>query len=290
MDIITRKEWLARPPADPPTKVPRGKRDAYMLHYTTGQELGRPDSAEWVRQLQRYHQETLKWDDIGYNYLIDSAGRIFEGRGRDVAGAHCPGWNVRAWGVAFLGNDDPGVDVPDAARRSFVQLRDSLQQYAGRQLLLKGHRDEKATACPGDELYGWLRGGLQLPAAPGRVPALPGPTGRGIPPWPLAPSFYYGPADGPFQSVSGRVPRRDGGRYVSRHPRTGRLWAPGLARFQEQLANRGWRVVADGRFGPGMAELVPTFQSNVMRPAGLKFRPGVVDAATWRAAWSVPIT
>lgn len=159
VNIISRAEWGAAPPADPPATTPIGERSGVMAHYTTGQELGREDTAAWVKEIQRYHQYGNGWDDIGYNYLIDREGRIFEGRGRDVIGAHAKGANTAYVGVAFLGNDDKGVqDVTPAARASFAALYEWLRKAAkksAKSFARKGHRDVNDTQCPGDELYGW---------------------------------------------------------------------------------------------------------------------------------------
>jgi len=162
--IVSRAEWGARPPVADPTSAPIEGRDSFFVHYTTGQELGREDTAQWVRGIQAYHQDGRGWNDIGYNFLIDREGRIFEGRGWDVVGAHCTGWNTRAYGVAFLGNDDPDPvqDVPEVARVSFKALYDEACRRSGRDLTRFGHRDHAATQCPGDELYAWVHAGMPL--------------------------------------------------------------------------------------------------------------------------------
>jgi hypothetical protein len=156
-----RSSWGAKPPKGTPTIVPAPERERVVVHYSTGQELGRKDSAEWVREIQRYHQDNRGWDDIGYNFLVDAGGRIFEGRGWDVQGSHCPGWNRSGIGVCFLGNDDPGTqDATPEARRSIRAIFDAAQARFRRPLAMNGHRDNRLTACPGDELYGWVHGGM----------------------------------------------------------------------------------------------------------------------------------
>ena len=44
------------------------------------------------------------WDDIGYNFLIGSDGRVYIGRGWDKVGAHTKGYNSRSISIAFMGN------------------------------------------------------------------------------------------------------------------------------------------------------------------------------------------
>lgn len=129
------------------------------VHYTTGQELGRENTAEWWHNIYHDHTERRGWDDVGYHYGIDAAGRVYEGRPVDRVGAHAgtSKGNRRWLGVAFLGNDDPGVnDVTPEARGAFVTLLAELDELFGHELRVNGHRDHKPTTCPGDELYAFL--------------------------------------------------------------------------------------------------------------------------------------
>ncbi|MFZ5850528.1 MAG: peptidoglycan-binding domain-containing protein [Actinomycetota bacterium] len=181
VEIISRAAWGARPPKDDPTHVPPAKRKAVMFHYSTGQELGRENTSEWVREIQKFHQDDRGWDDIGYNFLIDRYGRIFEGRGFTVQGAHCPGHNVSAVGICFLGNDDPGVaDLTPAAKAAFRDLTAEVAKRNGEPVVL-GHRDGRPTLCPGDEIYAWLKAGMPLEGEPAAV-TVPGPAPAPPPP------------------------------------------------------------------------------------------------------------
>lgn len=174
MDIIRRADWGARAPRGIPTMVAPNLRTKFMVHYSTGQELGREDTAEWVRQIQSFHQDVRGWADIGYNFLVDRRGRAFEGRGWDVQGAHCTGQNVAAIGVCFLGNDDPGdTDATPAARAAIRAIYDEAVRRLGHDLAKMGHRDAKATTCPGDELYDWVRAGMPIAAPVSAAPSAP---------------------------------------------------------------------------------------------------------------------
>ena len=157
MRIISRSEWGARAPRSV-QRVAASKREAVMAHYSTGEELnvGKSGVDDWLRSIQRYHMDTHGWSDIGYNYMIDRFGRVYEGRGWDVLGAHAANNNTPNIGVCFLGDDDKGVqDVTPAARQAFADLFVWLQKKLGKKLKRRGHRDVNSTSCPGDELYGW---------------------------------------------------------------------------------------------------------------------------------------
>jgi len=137
-----------------------------------------------VRAIYLYHVQGNSWNDIGYNFLVDKYGQIFEGRyggmTRAVIGAHAMGFNAGSAGVAMLGNYSSATVTP-AARAALVSLlawRLDLAHVdpASRVVrvstgnpryppgtavtlnAISGHRDTYPTSCPGTSLY------AQLPA------------------------------------------------------------------------------------------------------------------------------
>lgn len=57
-----------------------------------------------VRNIQDFHMQTRKWDDIGYNFIIGRDGTVYVGRGWLYAGAHSRDYNKRSICIAFIGN------------------------------------------------------------------------------------------------------------------------------------------------------------------------------------------
>jgi hypothetical protein len=118
------------------------------------------------------------WDDVGYNYLIDPNGVVYEGRGNDVRGAHFCGKNTGTMGVCMLGTFT-NVAPSDAAREALANLLawkscdrdlDPLGQAyhaaSGLELpRIAAHRNGCATACPGDAFYPLLPQVRQATAA-----------------------------------------------------------------------------------------------------------------------------
>jgi len=157
MQIRGRHEWGALPPGRPLTGLtPERVTDVY-LHHTTGEQ--QQDVQAWLRAIQRFHQQTRGWNDIGYSYLVDRNGTVWEGRGRNV-GAHTKGYNSSSIGIAYLG--DGSTKPPDDALISIVRLIDLMaQRYPI--TTVRGHRHVGRTACPGDWLAGWLAAGRPLP-------------------------------------------------------------------------------------------------------------------------------
>lgn len=150
MDIISRAEWGARAPRARST-VTWADRSEFVVHYSEG------PPTQSVRSIQDFHMDDRDWADIGYNFLVDVDGRVYEGRGWLVVGAHAPGHNTSGIGVCMIGRDG---DATAAAKRAIRAVYDEAGRRAGRSLRKLGHRDVYSTSCPGDQLYAWVRDGM----------------------------------------------------------------------------------------------------------------------------------
>ncbi|MGL5809829.1 MAG: FG-GAP-like repeat-containing protein [Nocardioides sp.] len=125
-----------------------------------------------LRAIYAYHTQSRGWSDIGYNFLIDRFGRIWEGRyggiDRPVVGAHTKGYNDDAFAAAAIGNFEiarPSSAMVAAYGRLFawklalhgVDPVDSSQRVGPDTFrAINGHRDAGTTACPGKYLYAEL--------------------------------------------------------------------------------------------------------------------------------------
>ncbi|WP_405746150.1 peptidoglycan recognition protein [Streptomyces canus] len=187
--VVSRADWGADESLSPDPSEYNADVKAVFVHHTDGSnDYSCADSASIVRGIYAYHTQTNGWNDIGYNFLVDKCGTIFEGRkgGVDlpVLGAHTYGWNRESTGIAILGNyTDAGAS--DAALTSVaritawklgqygvdpdstVQLKAGATQknLAGTSFTagslytfnrVSGHRDGYATECPGTSLYAQL--------------------------------------------------------------------------------------------------------------------------------------
>ena len=147
MKIVSRAEWGAAPPKSV-NRLHPDRVSKLVLHHTTGTYNG----PATVRAIQRFHQETRNWADIGYNFLIGSDGKVYEGRGWDRTGAHARGHNSNSIGIAYIG--DGRLPVPKAAKKAILALRkEAVERLPIEEVV--GHRDVGSTVCPGDELYKW---------------------------------------------------------------------------------------------------------------------------------------
>lgn len=156
MDIISRAGWGARAPRSRST-VSWGTRTEFIVHYSEG------PTTQTVRSIQDFHMGPDRgWADVGYNFLVDVKGRIYEGRGWLTVGAHAPDHNSIGIGVCMIGRDG---DATPAALRSIRWLYDEAVRRKGGGLKKLGHRDVYSTSCPGDQLYKWVRAGMPAPGS-----------------------------------------------------------------------------------------------------------------------------
>ena len=164
LDIISREQWGARNATGTHRRMSRY--DGFVIHHSSGPQPN--DGAATVRAIQVLHQENSNFGfiDIGYNFLIDGSGQIFQGRprlGDQLArGAHSPGVNSTRIGVCLLGCFHPPAANCDAAPSeeqidSLVELcRHLIMRQRIVEPRLGGHRDHRQTACPGDVLFSRL--------------------------------------------------------------------------------------------------------------------------------------
>jgi hypothetical protein len=153
-----------------------------IIHHTaTPNSYGPTDSPAIVRGIYYFHTHTNLWCDLGYNFLIDQYGQVFEGRyggiTRAVIGAQAGGFNTGSSGIALIGTFDSAFPSPAmySALRSVVGWKASLHGInpqgnvtvvahsfpaahwpPGTNVTLPtiiGHSDVDATGCPGALAY-----------------------------------------------------------------------------------------------------------------------------------------
>ena len=155
---------------------------AFVHHTASGNTYTRAEAPGMVRAIYAYHTKSLHWNDIGYNFLIDRFGTIYEGRyggiTRGVIGAQVGGFNTGSTGISVIGTftevAPPQVVVTALERllawklslgdldpRGTAELTCGLtDKYKKGDTVtfpvIAGHRDANRTECPGDQLYALL--------------------------------------------------------------------------------------------------------------------------------------
>ncbi|KAE8764552.1 N-acetylmuramoyl-L-alanine amidase [Georgenia thermotolerans] len=182
--IISRAGWGADPALMTWTPT-RAALKAAVVHHTAGSNnYTAKESPGIVRGIYYYHAKGNDWGDIGYNFLVDKYGQVFEGRtgslgapaGTMTVGAHAKNFNTGTLGISAIGDytkvnapqvildrmaaviawrfSDAGIDVRTA---SGITSPGTAATPAGRNLpRIFGHRDVGSTTCPGNDIYGRL--------------------------------------------------------------------------------------------------------------------------------------
>ncbi|GHB61123.1 hypothetical protein GCM10010377_60090 [Streptomyces viridiviolaceus] len=182
--IVTRRGWGANEKLREKKSVYTKKvKAAFVHHSATGNNYSCKQAPSVIRSIYRYHVKSMGWRDIGYNFLVDKCGKIYEGRAGGVAkpvlGAHTLGFNSNSMGIAVLGTysskKPSSAAVKAIARLTAWKLglygmnprgKTYLKSAGGnlyrkgknvRLNVISGHRDGFATSCPGRKLYGKLK-------------------------------------------------------------------------------------------------------------------------------------
>jgi hypothetical protein len=106
--IISRARWGADESVRRSSpSYSRTVKAAFVHHTVQANSYSPLESAALIRADYVYHVRSRGWNDIGYNFVVERYGRVFEGRyggvTRPVLGAHAGGFNTNITGVALLG-------------------------------------------------------------------------------------------------------------------------------------------------------------------------------------------
>ena len=192
------------------------------------------------------------------------------------------GWSAATWqGQSVMLANAAAWIAEESAALGIPIVRLSPSQAQGGSAGVCQHSDLGGWGCghsdcgpnfPMDQVISMAKGGAPTPTPPTPTPTPP-PAGK-APPFPLPSGYYYGPASGPTQSVSGQYP-----------PYGGPNGAAGLKQWQGQMAARGWTISADGFYGNQTAGVARQFQQE----KGLSV-DGLIGISTWNTAWTAPVT
>ncbi len=180
--VVSRSVWCT----DPACNYSSGLEYRSVTHLIVHHTVSSNSSSNWaatVRAIWQFHTFSRGWGDIGYNYLVDMNGVLYEGHlgGDDVVGTHAAGANAGSMALSFIGTfttpdyNPPGIAPPQAMKNAAVELfswkadQKNINVYDASRLPnmdwglphLMGHRDAYGTTeCPGTQAHDiipWLR-------------------------------------------------------------------------------------------------------------------------------------
>lgn len=174
--LKSRSAWGARARKNPDTAPASNVRFAVVHHSVSSNNYGPADVPAQLRSIQAYHMDGRGWDDIGYNFVVDKFGGVWEGRAGSindaVIGAHAAGFNSGSVGVMVLGTYT-STPASAAAKESVAKVigwkfsqfgtpatgttteiagTGSTRFTPGATVTIPrvvGHRDVGSTTCPG---------------------------------------------------------------------------------------------------------------------------------------------
>ncbi|MBC2933843.1 FG-GAP-like repeat-containing protein [Nocardioides sp. zg-1228] len=272
--IYSRAQWGADESIRNKKSLRYGSINGGFVHHTVNaNNYTEAQVPALLRSIYAYHVKSRGWSDIGYNFLVDRFGRIWEGRyggiDRPVVGAHTLNYNDYSFAMSAIGNFDV-VQPPDVMLRAYGQLfawklslhgvnPASTAQTIGRGTFpaISGHRDAGSTACPGKYLYAQLP--LIRTYASQAAPVVTTPTELAI----SEPAPQNNLDASPYPDLV--VRRASDGRGLV-------LPTGGLTSFQKRIVvgKRGWDKRADVLVSPdltgdGLPDLVTADKSGVVR-------------------------
>jgi hypothetical protein len=220
--IYSRAQWGANEALRDKSSLRYGTIKTGFIHHTVNANDYTPEQVPaLLRGIYAYHTQSRGWSDIGYNFLVDRFGRIWEGRyggvDRPVVGAHTLGYNEYSFAMSAIGNFDI-AQPPQVMLDAYAQLfawklslsdirADATRLWVKDRYLqaINGHRDVGQTACPGKYLYAKIpsiraaaqaiENNAQTPIDPVTLPPVPAPPGL--------PSPVQAPASWPTQPAIG---------------------------------------------------------------------------------------
>lgn len=147
--VISKSGWGAKPAG------PLGSHTPVRITYHHSAVAGAKVSGApaRIRGYQAYHLDQ-GWPDIAYHFLIDQAGRIYQGRNPDAPGDTFTEYDPRGhFLVCFDGSFDSETAPAESVEALVRMLAWGCQRYGIDPATLGGHRDYAATTCPGKNLY-----------------------------------------------------------------------------------------------------------------------------------------
>lgn len=118
-----------------------------VVNFTT-----KATTAERIEKIRKYHTGEKRWGDIGYHYIVDRAGRVWEGRPIQYQGAHVSQNNEHNIGILVLGNFEKQSPSSAQLKTLHSTCASLAKQHKIKTALIRSHREINPTTCPGKNM------------------------------------------------------------------------------------------------------------------------------------------
>lgn len=145
--IVSRAQWGARAPR---SRRPTHRPNRITIHHTV--QSKRLAGAAAARDVQNTHMNGNGWADMGYHFLVDRDGTIYQGNPENLVGAHVARQNTGNLGIAMIGSfhQETLGEVQKQAVARLVRHLARKYNIAINRTNIKGHKERLATICPGN--------------------------------------------------------------------------------------------------------------------------------------------
>lgn len=148
---LSRTSWTRTGPVASKVNAMNGINKLTIHHegWTPVNFTSQATTAERIEKIRQYHTGQNGWGDIGYHYIVDRAGRVWEGRPIQYQGAHVSKNNENNVGILVLGNFEK--QSPSEAQLNTLQstVAALTKQNRIKSSLVRSHQEINPTSCPG---------------------------------------------------------------------------------------------------------------------------------------------
>ncbi len=154
ISALARSQWASAGPNKSKVNAMNGI-TKITVHHEGSKTVDFTDTATTkarIESIRSTHVRDRGWGDIGYHYIVDRAGRVWEGRPIAYQGAHVSENNENNVGILVLGNFAKQAPTQAQLDALFKTTADLKRVYRVKTAMVRSHQEIKATECPGSNL------------------------------------------------------------------------------------------------------------------------------------------
>lgn len=160
ISAISRSKWTRSAPKRSKVNAMNGI-SKLTIHHAAGPVVNftsESATADRLESIRKFHTGERGWGDIGYHYIVDRAGRVWEGRPIQYQGAHVRNNNEHNIGILVLGNFDKQSPSSAQVNSLYSTAAALSRQYKIKTKLVRSHQEINTSECPGKNLQNKMNG------------------------------------------------------------------------------------------------------------------------------------
>lgn len=161
LTVIARDSWTRTGPTRSKVNAMNGISKLTIHHegWTAINFTDESTTAARIEKIRQYHTGPDRgWGDIGYHYIVDRAGRVWEGRPVQYQGAHVSQNNEHNVGILVLGNFDKQAPSNAQLKVLYDAVSVLSKQHSIKSAMVRSHQEITSTECPGKNMQNQMNG------------------------------------------------------------------------------------------------------------------------------------